>query len=408
MKPTKIVLITSGQPATNPRLVKEADALTEAGYEVVVLYQYYSHWATELDKVLLKTKRWKAIKVGGDPNQDKIAYFKSKIAHKISKALSAQLGFRWGLPLSAIGRATPSLIAEAKNIKADLYIAHNLAALPAAVIAAKKHHAKCGFDAEDFHRNEVADGQDRFDVKLKTEIENRFLNKLDYLTTSSDQIGLAYQSIYPKLNPITILNVFPTTQYTPNKIGNGLKLFWFSQTVGAGRGLEDVIKALAQLKDLDIELHLLGNADEQSQSSIKVTGEKLGLHDRKIIFHSPIPPDDIVRFASAFDIGLATEIGIPRNRDLCLTNKLFTYLNAGLAVIATDTSAQKAFMEKYPQIGSVYPIGNLEALINIISNYYHDRTRLEEAQFNSLSLANQTLNWENEKSKFLLIVKNVL
>ena len=138
MKPTKIVLITSGQPSTNPRLVKEADALTEAGYDVVVLYQYYSHWATELDQQLLKTKRWKAIRVGGDPNEDKIAYFKTKITHKISTFIVAKIGFQSIFSIAAIGRATSSLISKAKKIQADLYIAHNLAALPAAVIAMYK------------------------------------------------------------------------------------------------------------------------------------------------------------------------------------------------------------------------------------------------------------------------------
>lgn len=61
----KIVLVTSGQPSLNPRLVKEADALVEAGYEVTVIYQYWNEWGTDLDKVLLPQKKWKTIRVGG-------------------------------------------------------------------------------------------------------------------------------------------------------------------------------------------------------------------------------------------------------------------------------------------------------------------------------------------------------
>ena len=36
-KKSRICLVTPGQPSTNPRLVKEADALCEAGYDVQVV-----------------------------------------------------------------------------------------------------------------------------------------------------------------------------------------------------------------------------------------------------------------------------------------------------------------------------------------------------------------------------------
>ncbi|MBC6112156.1 hypothetical protein ACFOG5_10755 [Pedobacter fastidiosus] len=409
MKPIKVVLITSGQPSVNPRLVKEADALSEAGYDVVVIYQYYNDWATVLDQKLLETKLWKAILVSGAPQKNKFRYLKSRFIHKIAKKITAWTNFKLNFSLLSIGRETTSLISESEKNQADLYIAHNLAALPAAVIAAKKNKAKCGFDAEDFHRNEVSNSENDFDVKLKTKIENRFLNQIDYLTTSSDQIGLAYQSIYPNLNPLTILNVFPPAKIAPKEKGyNGLKLFWFSQTVGKGRGLEDVFKALAELNELDIELHLLGNYDLEIQLYFKKFGGDFGFDHKKITFHSPISSDDIVSFASSFDIGLATETGNPRNRDLCLTNKLFTYLSAGLAIILTDTMAQKAFMKKYSDVGSIYPIDDYESLKDIISLYYNNRILLKETQINSLDLANSVLNWETEKSKFLSLVKSII
>lgn len=409
MKPIKVVLITSGQPSVNPRLVKEADALSGAGYDVVVIYQYYNDWATKLDQQLFETKLWKAIRVGGDPQKDKLKYLKASFIHKIAKKITLWTNFKLSFSLLSIGRETPSLISESKKIKADLYIAHNLAALPAAVLASKKNKAKCGFDAEDFHRNEVSDSENDFDVKLKTKIEDRFLNQVDYLTTSSDQIGLAYKSIYPNLNPLTILNVFPSTKIAPQeKSHSGLKLFWFSQTIGKGRGLEDVIMALGALNELDIELHLLGNSDYRIQLYFEKLGEDFGFDNKKIRFHNPISSADIIGLASSFDIGLATETGKPRNRDLCLTNKLFTYLNAGLAIISSDTMAQKAFMKKHSEVGSMYSTDDYESLKDIIRLYYNNRKLLKETQKNSFDLGNNILNWETEKSKFLSLVKSII
>lgn len=37
---TRVCLVTTGQPACNPRLVKEADALIDAGFDVHVVAAY--------------------------------------------------------------------------------------------------------------------------------------------------------------------------------------------------------------------------------------------------------------------------------------------------------------------------------------------------------------------------------
>ena len=407
MKATKIVLITSGQPSTNPRLVKEADALTEAGYSVTVIYQYYNEWATALDHEFLKVKKWEAICVGGNPMTEKAIYFSSLTKYKIAKKLINLKCISAKLSLLAIGRGTCTMIKKAKKVKADLYIAHNLAALPAAVIAAKKNQSKCGFDAEDFHRNEVSNDSRDVDVKLKTYIEDNFLPQIDYLTTSSDQISSAYQFLYPKLKATTVLNVFPfeNLQAKENRNGEGLKLFWFSQTIGNGRGLEDVIKAVAELNQLNIELHLLGKSDFTTKAYFKKIASDYGLDETKIVFHNPIAANKIINFASSFDVGLATEIGDPLNRNLCLTNKLFTYLNAGLAIICSETAAQKLFLEKYQGIGNSYPIGNVEGLKSIISQYYTNKSLLANHQLKAITLAKEELNWDNEKLKFIALIK---
>ena len=70
----RVVLITTGQPSTNPRIVKEADALFAAGYEVTLLYSFFIHWASEKDEVLLQKASWKYLMAGGSPDQKKSIY----------------------------------------------------------------------------------------------------------------------------------------------------------------------------------------------------------------------------------------------------------------------------------------------------------------------------------------------
>ena len=54
------------------------------------------------------------------------------------------------------------------------------------------------------------------------------------------------------------------------------------------------------------------------------------------------PPGEMVRLAADYDIGLSLETDVSENRRICLTNKIFTYLLAGVPVVMSDTPAQSA------------------------------------------------------------------
>ncbi|MEP6614288.1 MAG: hypothetical protein ABJA76_20435 [Mucilaginibacter sp.] len=402
----KIVLLTSGQPSLNPRLVKEADALAGAGYVVTVLYAYWNDWGTTMDDVLLPQKKWRAIRVGGHPVHKSITYFFSRVLHKVA-VLSAhkfKIGFftDW-----AIARSSYFLIREAKKHEAALYIGHNLGALPATVKSAKKYQKLCGFDAEDFHRYEISDDNTDSGVILKVAIENKYIPPVNYLSTSSPCISQAYHDLYNEMSPVTILNVFPVDESVRvPEAGNkaGIKLFWFSQTISAQRGVGDCINALKLLNNPAIELHLLGYADAEIKQQLKNSAG----HSVSLTFHEPIAPDEIIEFASAFDIGLAMEDRTPYNRDICLTNKIFTYVQAGLAVIASNTIAQQGLINDYPGAGKIYEHGNIQSLVQAISNFYSNRDDLYSAKKASYNIARNELNWGKESEKFIALVKETL
>lgn len=407
----KITLITSGQPSLNPRLVKEADALVDAGFEVTVIYQYWNNWGTEADSKLLPTKKWKAVRVGGNPTNQKLKYWKTRALHKTANYLCNNYAYNFGISELAIGRSSSLLIKKAKQIPADLYIAHNLAALPAAVKAAKHNKAKCGFDAEDFHRYEVTNDKTSKSYLLPKYLEDKYLSQINYLTAASPLIAVQYKKLYPNLNPVLINNVFPLQLQNNSsiKLNNiELNLVWFSQTIGKGRGLEVAIMALGLLKKENINLILIGNSDTNQQEYFHSLAIEHGLNKKQIKFVDPINPDDIINFIHRYDIGLALEENSPFNRDICLTNKIFTYLTSGIAVIASETAAQKQFIEIHPNIGKSFPIGNIEALTAAIKYYDENRAALYAAKSASALLAQQKFNWENESKIFLKLIEQTL
>ncbi len=399
-----ILFITSGQPSLNPRLVKEADTLADAGYTVTVLYMYWNAWGANFDQGLIPSKKWSAVCVGGDPQYKNSLYFISRIIYKLAQAVNRKTKGRFMADI-AVARASYFLIREAKKHVADLYIGHNLGALPAVVAAAKKNNKPCGFDAEDFHRHEISDDDNNNDVILKTQIENKYIPQLNYFTTSSPQIADAYKKNFTCLNPVVLLNSFPKSSTTGAKSDHNkpLKLFWFSQTIGPNRGLNDIVNALLILKKPDVELHLLGDTAFQKDFINEIVNSGINVK-----LHPTIHPDEIILHATEFDIGLALESKVPINRDICLTNKIFTYMQAGLAIVASDTTAQKDFIAKNPTIGSIYPSGKPKALAEILLSYYQDRALLTAARHKALRLAHEQYNWEVESTKFLEIVEHTL
>ncbi len=408
----KIVLITSGQPALNPRLVKEADALTAAGYQVTVIYQYWNDWGTEMDKQLLPSKKWKAVHVGGSPKEKKALYLTTRIQHKTAKTLVKWFGLKHNLAERAAGRCSFLLLKEALRQPADLYIAHNLAALPVAVLAAKKNKAQCGFDAEDFHRNEISDDPNNFNVRLKTFLEEKYFPQTDYLTASSLPISELYQKLFPFKKITTILNAFlivKEVQPSVIKAGEPLKLFWFSQTIGLNRGLQDAISAIKILENEQIELHLLGFLSERTNSGIQdlITGLRFS-KKTVVTFYSPVSSEKLPTFAAQFDVGLALEPGFCKNNDAALSNKIFTYLQAGLAVAASDTVAQKQFLNENPDLGFCYEKGNGQQLANFLKRFIEEPDLLQKTKLAAYQAARSHLNWETESVKFLKVVEKTL
>jgi glycosyltransferase involved in cell wall biosynthesis len=406
----RVILVTSGQPSANPRLVKEAVTLEKVGYKVTVIYVPISPWADRFDKLLFQQyPQINFIRVGFHPKQQRILYKWARLRRKANLLISNFLGDTFNNRDFSTILFGQELFEKAKELKADLYIAHNLGALPAAVKAARFHKAKVGFDAEDFHRGEFI--KDSIDKKQTEFIENKYFPFVNYLSVASPLISKAYKQIFFELSPVVINNVFPLSKLqalvTKSKTP-GLHLFWFSQTIGKTRGLECVIEAIGLIRDLSIHFTMLGNASYDMKKHILQIASKAGVKHETIHFLAPVPEDELFEIASKFDVGLASEVPYCLNREYCLTNKIFTYLIAGNALALSDTKAQKQFLEEHPNIGMIYKYDDPASLAVVLSLYAENRDVLASHQKNARDLAEKKLNWEMESKKLLEVVQAVL
>ncbi len=172
---------------------------------------------------------------------------------------------------------------------------------------------------------------DPVELKLIEQIESTCLPRCSYVTASSPAIARAYATQYGIGEPTTILNVFPLSEApaapSAPRSGNAHKLYWFSQTIGPGRGLEAIVPVLAAMQT-PCELHLRGIEAPGFRQALLDIARRAGFRGN-IHFHELAPAREMARLASEYDLGLSLELAIPRNRDLCLTNKIFTYSARG-------------------------------------------------------------------------------
>jgi glycosyltransferase involved in cell wall biosynthesis len=393
----RICLVSPGHLASNPRLVKEADALQEAGFAVTVVAGDVTAAVRPLDATILARAAWPVVKVGLGPRP-------LHFARRLRQGISGKAYWIGGVQAAqwAHGLITGRLARAAAGVPADLYIAHCLAALPAAAWAARRHDAKLGFDAEDDHVGELEDTpENRSEIEIRRRIEDHYLGQCQHLTAASSGIARAYRDRHG-VTMTPILNVFPLAQAPANafrKCSGPLSVYWFSQTIGPGRGLEPFIQAMGKMRGR-VTLSLRGSDFLGYSARLKAVAADAGVADA-VHFLPTAPPDEMARLAAHHDIGLACELCSPPNHAICLSNKIFTYLLAGIPVLLSDTPAQRDISTDLGDAAALMDLTDSDSVSGALRSWADDANALAAAKSTAWQLGQTRFNWDVEKQRLL-------
>lgn len=401
----RICLITPSHLASNPRITKEADALSEAGYDVVVIAADSTTWAREHDRVFA-ARSWSAIppiRFGPD------APFPRRLLHA-ARQHAAKVLFAVGLRGEQVQAAAwhpiaLELVQAAVRTPADLYVAHYPAALPAAAIAARRNSAKYAYDAEDFHLGDRPEGP-AYDAErlLLRAVEGGYIPGAAYVTAAAPGIAAAYAEAYGLELPTVILNVFPLVNAVKESNDRGAarpgpSIYWFSQVIGHDRGLQDLIIGAAKSKSRP-HIYLRGSLSASFEGELRGLAASTDMIDR-IHLLAPASPDEMERLASLYDLGYAGEIGDTPNRKLAWSNKQFTYLLAGIPMVMSDTPGNRMFKEEASEAVSLFPIGDVAKLAEEIDDLLLAPEHLARRRAAAFHLGKTRFNWDVEKHRLL-------
>jgi hypothetical protein len=366
-----------------PRPQKEAMVLQSLGHEVVIRGVSVDEAKHERDKEIARrlNLRWEFIDLRHDRG---LQLLKRKgtqwLAQKSWRYISL-------FTPELLGLAVRQTLRESSATKADLTIAHGESSLWVACELLQRGR-RVGVDLEDWHSEDLLpSARVTRPITVLSKLEKTLLQQGMYRATTSNAMAQELGRTYGVSFPRVVYNSFPSDFYgvkesVPHLSSSSYKirLVWFSQVIGPGRGLEELSEALQRL-----------TPSERSQICCTLIGERKKCYEGWFQEHllplgdtlriqPPVEPWQLGDELKRHDVGLALETNIIRNRDLTITNKVFQYLVAGLQVIATPTRGQREVF------------GRLAAPHLLLADY--TPTALHLALQNLLNLEDCTINRE--------------
>jgi glycosyltransferase involved in cell wall biosynthesis len=404
--PRTILILTSAHLCRNPRVVKEATALGAAGYAVTVMSVTVQERFERMDRELMRGLPFKRVTIdyAADTVGARFADFVQRGATWVARRLCSEFEVETAQTLGPAG----ALLRFARTFPADLTIVHTEIPIWAAqhLIADGRRVA---VDVEDWYSEDLlyADRQSR-PIRLLRHAEQFALRHAVYTSATARSMADALSNAYHCAPPVVIRNSFPLQPRSrvdrPATTG-APSFIWFSQTIGPGRGLELFFAAWARTTQPS-KVYLLG--DERPGYREKLLARLPAARRGDLHFIPLVTPEELPGKLAEFDIGLALEPRWPLNRNITITNKILQYMNAGLAVIATDTAGQQEVMAAAPDCGLLITAHETADYAGKLDQLIGDHTRLRAAQLAARAAAEREFCWERETPRLLAAVARAL
>lgn len=408
----RIALLTGNHLCHNPRVIKEAGALAGAGHEVTVLGAWLERSLKNRDQQLLRDSPFTFLPVldlaeGGFAAS--LTRFQCRAGVRAARLAFHLLGSEspWQL-----GYAATALRDAAARVEADLYVAHSEAGLAAATELLRRGK-RVGVDMEDWFSEDLLPAARRSrPLRMLREMERTLLCRGAHGTCPSRAMSAALAAEYGCRAPAIVYNAFPWADRlrldgrrvdrhdleTPS-------IHWVSQTLGQGRGLEDLLAALPLLEG-PVQVHLRGRpaAGFERWLGERVPAEWAG----RVFVHDLVPNEELPSRIAEHDIGFAGEQKYCRSRDLTITNKILHYLCGGLAVVASETAGHAEVAAIATGAVHLYPVGDCRALAARIDRLTGDPDLLAASRRAALAAAKGALCWEAQVETLVTSVEDAL
>ncbi len=300
------------------------------------------------------------------------------------------------------------------RMKADIYHANELTALPAACIAALLRRKPLIFEIYDlqFPVPETGIGFWRRLGGLLTNIQAVVLPRCAAVIATSPHHVQEIRSRFNIKEVSLVRNVPPYQLVQKNDrlrqhlgLASNVRIALYQGGLQPNRRLDRLIRA-ARFLGPDIVIALKGKDMLGTQAVLEALIASEGVADR-VKFTPFVPYEESLDWAASADIGLilyTPEYSL--NVRTLLPNKFFEYLMAGLPVLSSSLGAITDLIESY-DVGQVVTSLEPEDIGNAINSMLADQAALDRMHRNALNAAKEFC-WERESKQLIRLYHLIL
>ena len=288
---------------------------------------------------------------------------------------------------------------ELKDIRADVYHAHDLDALWPATRAARRWNVPLLYDSHELWTRQsslVARAPVRW---FWTVLERRLIRHAHRVITVGPAIGEILRERY-HLEEVVVIRNLP--MFRPPVAGDHLRqrlglsdarpILLYQGGFLTGNGLPEQIEAMAQVAQAHLVLLGSGPTEEALRRQVEIS-----LLGDRVHFLNRVPFDELHELTCSADVGLCLIRPTGESFYYSMPNKLFEYMMAGLPVLGSNCPGIQTVVET-TGIGQIVDPTDVDAVAQALAGLATDAGRRQEYSAASRQAA-RTYCWEQESPK---------
>ncbi|MFN7185874.1 MAG: asparagine synthase-related protein, partial [Alphaproteobacteria bacterium] len=408
-----------------PRVIRQAAALTNAGWRVVV-------FGLEGEKP--PPKEWDFIPLSDSlplEGRDKMQWLFGKRMGKLLfslyirtcgatrtvgmlfarfgifpklRVLGARVYQRMQLPFHWKRRIISAYCSNSPAMQPQLVLCHDYFTADIGLSIARRTQAKIVVDC-----HEYACGQHvhipnwvKWHLPYVYRLQDFYLNRADAVTTVCEGIAALIRTDHHLKCPVEVVRSTPFYEAQPFRPTGEIITVLYHGEIFPTRGLHVAIRSMQYWRP-EFRMVLRGNADAAYLEELNILARNLGVENRLTI-EPAVPFKDIISAANKADIGYFVHEDLSPQRRFTLPNKFFEYVMAGLALCVSDLPEMARLVKQY-EMGQLVSDCDPKAIAEVINRF--DRPMIDSMKQRALEAA-RMLNWEAEKQRMLKLYEGIL
>jgi glycosyltransferase involved in cell wall biosynthesis len=324
----------------------------------------------------------------------------------LRRLLSSRLANAYWAILSSLQTILTAsrFVSYAWRTEADLYVAHDIETLVAAVVAGRVHHRPIVYDAHELASEQLdpSSARNRFIRRL----EQRLIPLVDRIIVPNQSRAEYYQARHRlRADPLVVLNCPPAASWPKTdllrkrlELPAGSRILVYHGGLLPGRALEELIQAASSFEQGTV-LVMIGEPIAFVREVLEPLRYKEGVQNR-VFFLPYMPYSEVMKYVASADLGVVIYKNINWNNYLCAPTKVYEYIMAELPFVGAKLpEIERLFME-YP-VGLAFDPSEPRSIARAINGFFALTAAERNAMALHLQRARQRFTWEAESQKLI-------